>query len=481
MTAADDGIAMAKRVRDGERTAVELVDSAIKRAKNANATLNAIIEPAYEAAYAAAEAGVDTLSASPSPLAGVPTLLKDLLTPASGETAYQGNRVLRERDHRYAQTGAVARRLAQAGMVSLGRTHSPEFGCGNCTAASETELYGSTRNPWDPALTPMGSSGGTAAAVASGIVPIAQASDGGGSIRMPASACGIVGLKPSRGRVSNAPAGEVWAGGCTQGVLARTVRDAAAGLDILSGPELGDPYANAIHETLYSQLGATPTPLRIGVCPQLPFVDTAPACLDAVQDAADLLAQLGHQVERSHPAALDSVDYLYDYITIIRVSLAAELENLGPVIGRPWQADDMEDGSWVNYSRGRKVGAMDYANAREKLHTWTREVLQWWAAGHDVLLMPTLAGPPPQLGYLVSGNERERTERLAATIPFTPQFNVTGQPAISMPLHWTEQGVPIGVQLIAAPGRDDLLVRLAAQLERARPWAWRTPQIWTMD
>jgi amidase len=475
-SALPDATELASRVRNGEVSALELVDEAIGRAEALNPTLNAIVEPDFERARDVAK----RFSVSAQPLAGVPTLLKDLATPREGDPAYHGNPVLRQLDHRYGVTGAVARRLDQAGVISIGRSHSPEFGCGNCTASAETVLYGPTRNPWSTAHTPMGSSGGAAAAVASGMVPIAQATDGGGSIRMPASACGLVGLKPSRGRVSDAPAGEVWAGGCSNGVVSRTVRDTAAALDILSGYEVGDPVAQGRPpRSLIDALDASnSSPLSIGLCTGLPYTNTAPDCAAAVNQCGLLLEGLGNQVSVGHPLPLESLDYLYDYITVIRVSLATDLTALAATIQRPWQEADMENGTWVNFQRGLKVSAVDYALARARLFGWSRDLISWWQ-DFDVLLLPTLATPPPTVGHLVTGPERERTDRLAATIPFTPQFNVSGQPAISLPLFMStdEHALPIGVQLVGAPGREDLLIGLAAALEEAAPWHQRQPHM----
>ncbi|MPY95684.1 MAG: amidase, partial [Acidimicrobiia bacterium] len=214
-----------------------------------------------------------------------------------------------------------------------------------------------------------------------------------------------------------------------------------------------------------------------GVCDELPYATTDPACQEAARAAADLLASLGHEVDQGHPEPMDRLDFMYDYIRVIRASLVAEMRDLVPAIGRPWAADDVEDGTWVNYQRGLKISAPDYLASRERLHAFTRAMLAWWQGGHDILVTPTVATPPPALGHLVEGDERELTRRLAAVTPFVPQFNVTGQPAISLPLHWDDDGLPIGVQLVAAPGREDLLVRLASQLEAAAPWHHRQPQL----
>ena len=472
MSPRPDATELARAIRCKTLSPRELVEQAITRAETLNPHLNAIVEDDFAKALARA----DALLVDEQPFAGVPTLLKDLATPCVGDTAYQGNRLLKQIDHRYASTSAVVARLNRAGFINIGRSHSPEFGCGNCTAAAETALYGPTCNPWDVTRTAMGSSGGAAAAVATGIVPIAQATDGGGSIRMPASACGLVGLKPSRGLISNAPMGEIWAGGCSQGVISRTLRDTATALDSLSGYESGDSYR--IHrkeDSMLEHLGRPPARLRIGLCTGLAFAVTARPCREAVESVGRVLEELGHRVEFAHPDVMNSLDYLYDYITIIRVSLAQELESLRDIIARPWMSEDVENGTWINYQRGLKVSAVDYALARERLNAWAREVISWWKS-YDLLVLPTLATLPPKIGYLVNGAERERTERLAATIPFTPQFNVTGQPAMSLPLHWSDEGLPVGVQLVAEPGGDELLMSLGGELEISMPWHNRHPK-----
>ena len=489
----DDAITTRARVLAGELRPSEAVEAAIGRAEAVNPAINAIVEPAFDAARRRAaelDAGADPAAAGP--LAGVPILLKDLFCPVAGDTAYQGNRLLKELDHRYAETGAVARRLAAAGSVSIGRSHSPELGCGQSPAAAETALYGPCRNPWDLARSPLGSSGGAAAAVAAGIVALAHASDGGGSIRIPASACGLVGLKPGRGRISPAPAGEAWAGGVTDGMVARTVADAALGLDVLAGPEPGDAYRAAVDAPAggwLAQVGADPGRLRIGLCTSLPYVETDPVCVEAAEAAARLLASLGHTVEPGHPAAMDHLDYMYDYIRVIRVSLTATMNGLAAELGRPFTEADVEPGTWLNAQRGARVSGADYAASRERLNRFTRDMVGWWRSpdgfdrdggdrrGFDLLLTPTLGVEPPPTGWLVDSPERELTARLARVTPFLPQFNVTGQPAVSLPLHRTAAGLPIGVQLVAAPGREDVLVRLAAQLEQAAPWAGTFPAL----
>jgi amidase len=465
-----DAMDLARRIGDGELTALEAVEAAIARVEARNPQLNAVVADTFDRARR--EAAV--LDVGDRPLAGVPILMKDLGGPVEGDPAPNGNRVLRDLGRRHTVTGAVGRRLREAGTVSIGRSHSPELGSGNCPASSETEAFGPAHNPWNLSRTPMGSSGGSAAAVAAGLVPLAHATDGGGSIRMPASACGVVGLKPSRGRVSSAPDPTAWAGGVAEGVVSRTVRDTALALDILAGPEPGDDYAAPPFAGSYmSEVGRDPGRLRCGVLDRVSWATTDPACIDAVARTLDVLDGLGHDIDPdARPAPLDHLDYLFDYVKVIRASAAAVLASLEAEIGRPWTADDVEDGTWVNHQRGRKLSAPDYLGALERLHRFSLDVIGWWD-DHDLLITPTLATPPPPNGFLVEGDDRQRRNRLNVTMPFTAQFNVTGQPAISVPLHWTAEGLPIGVQLVAAPGREDVLLRVAAQLEGAVPWAQR--------
>ena len=436
-----DAVATSAEVVGGYRSPETAIAAAIERARAVNPTINAIVEPAYERALEKA-AGAGPAGS----LAGVPILLKDLFCPAEGDTAYQGNRTLKDQDYRYPVSGAVVRRLENAGAVSIGRSHSPELGCGQCPAAAETALYGPARNPWNPEYSPLGSSGGAAAAVAAGVVPLAHASDGGGSIRIPASANGLIGLKCSRGRISAAPAGELWAGGVTDGVVSRSVRDTALALDVLAGPEPGDPHWVPPPARSYRALAGEPPPrLRIGLCTALPYTETAPGCAAAAREAADLLSDLGHRVERAHPEPMNRLDYMYDYIRVIRVSLVTELRMFEAGLGRPWRAEDVEEGTWINYQRGLKVSGADVFESRERLHRFTREMLAWWHQGFDLLLTSTLATEVPRVGHLVEGDERLLTRRLAAVTPFLPQFNVTGQPAISVPMAAGDNGVPIGV------------------------------------
>ena len=485
----NDATALAWRVRAGEIDAARTVEDAAARCEQVNPTINAIVEQTFDAARERA-AALDASGTSTGLLAGVPIALKDLFCPAEGEPGYQGNRRLAELDYRYPETGAIARRLAEAGAISIGHSHSPELGGGQCPAAAETHLYGPTRNPWNTDHTVLGSSGGAAAAVAAGIVRIAHASDGGGSIRIPASANGLVGLKPSRGRISNAPAGEAWGGGTTDGAVALTVRDAALALDVLAGSEPGDPYVPAHRAPpagYVAEVGQEPGRLRIGVSSTIPFEDTDPACTQATEAAAGLLDGLGHRVETALPEPMATNDYMYDYVRIMRASATATLRSFEGVLGRPWAEDDVEPVAWINYQRGAKISAPDVLASRERLHQFTRRIVQWWnevpgqGDGFDLLLTPTLGVVPPRVGHLVEGDERTLTRRLAKVTPYLPQFNVSGQPAISVPLGTPEgmspEGLPIGVHLVAAPGREDVLLRVAAQMEQAAPWSQRRPPV----
>ncbi len=484
-----DATALAEQVRNGEIDAAVALEQAIANCDQVNPTINAIVESTHDAARQRAAVAC-AHGASDGLLAGVPIALKDLHCPSEGDPAYQGNRRLAELDYRYSQTGSVARRWADAGAISIGRSHSPELGGGQCPAAAETALYGPCRNPWNTDHTVLGSSGGAAAAVAAGIVRIAHASDGGGSIRIPASANGLVGLKPSRGRISSAPAGEGWGGGTTDGAVTLTVRDAALALDVLAGPEPGDPYVPAHRAPQGGYVAALtqqPGQLHIGVASTISFEATDPLCSQAVEAAAGLLDDIGHRVEQAQPASLASNDYMYDYVRVMRASATASLRSLESVLGRPWTEDDVEPVAWINYQRGAKISAADLLASRERLQLFTREMVSWWSPrlgtgdGFDLLLTPTLGVVPPPVGHLVNGDERTLTKRLAKVTPYLPQFNVSGQPAISVPLGLPEgmspEGLPIGVQLVAAPGREDVLLQVAAQMELAAPWAHRRPPV----
>jgi amidase len=423
-----DAIALASLVRKGEVKPFELVDAAIARAKRVNPAINAIILPLYERAREQV-AGTH----SEGPLRGVPITIKDLRSPAAGEPRHDGNRILKELDFHEDHDCFVAAKLRAAGLVNIGRTNVPEFACGRSPITCENDAHGSTRNPWNLEHTAMGSSGGAAASVAAGIVPIAHGTDGGGSIRMPASACGVVGLKPTRGRISAGPDhGESWAGCSTHGMLTRSVRDAALALDILGGPMPGDPYhAPPPPRPFAEEVGEPPGTLRIGLLPCLPNAEVHRDCIEGVERAGRLLETLGHQVELSHPKAYEALEWLGDYAIMIAVSTAASLDEWSRRIGHSWSEADLEPPTWEAAEQGRATSGLEYAAAVARLHAFSRRMATWWEEGFDVLVTPTLATPPPRLGYLTDP-EAARI-RLLQTMPFTAQFNVTGQPAMSLP------------------------------------------------
>jgi amidase len=472
--AALDAIAQAELVRRGEIKPGELIDRAIARIEKLNPQLNAVITPLFEKARA--QAASPNLPAGP--FRGIPFLLKDLGCHSAGDPYHEGTRFLRnagwvEKDDTY-----MAAKLRAAGFIFLGKTNTPEFGS---LPTTEPQAYGPSRNPWDTSRSTGGSSGGSAAAVASGMVPAAHANDGGGSIRIPASECGLVGLKPSRGRVSWGPEyGELWAGLAIEHVVSRSVRDTAAILDVISGPMPGDPYfAPPPPRPFLQEVGVTPGRLRIGLMTR-GATPVHPDCVAAVTDTARLLESLGHRVEESYPKALDDNHERFSHVwTLVASSVAVVLDHWSKKIGKPIGHDDVELHNWTIAEIGRSRTAAQYVDAVMWLQTDTRQIVSWWNEGFDLLLTPTIAEPPPPLGQFVSppNDPLAAARRTETIIPFTPPFNVTGQPAISLPLYWNSQGLPIGVHLAAAYGREDLLIRVAAQLEQACPWANRRPPV----
>jgi len=468
-----DATAQADLVRKGDATPLELVDAAIARVEKLNGELNAVIHPLYDRARAAAQS--DALPNGP--FRGVPILVKDLDGELAGAPHHMGNKLLKARNHVDSFTCYAFAKLEAAGFVIVGKTNTPEFGLMTTT---EPEAYGPSRNPWNTAHSTGGSSGGSGAAVASGMVPLAHAGDGGGSIRIPATHCGLFGIKPSRGRISLGPAvAEAWAGLVMRHVLTHTVRDSAATLDVLQGYMTGDWYTAPPPARPYAQeVGAEPGALRIGVRTTAPMsiVDVDPECVTAVDNAAALLASLGHTVEKSAPAALDEATFLEVFATVMGTSMRAETDMLGAEIGHTFTAADVEASTWELYDGSGAISASHYAQALTKMHRWTRRIASWWEDdGFDLLLVPTCGAPPPEIGFLTQPGEG--TARQLPFAIFTAPFNVTGQPAMSVPLHMTANGLPVGVQLVAAPHREDVLFRVAAQLEAAQPWIDRVPPV----
>jgi amidase len=470
-----DATGQAELVRRGEASPSELVDAAIVRIEKLNPQLGAVITPLFEKARAAAAGPLPD-----GPFRGVPFLLKDLVAESAGDPYHGGMKLLRELGFVALEDTYLTQKFRQAGFVILGRTNTPELGL---VATTEPASYGPTRNPWGLEHSAGGSSGGSAAAVAARLVPAAHANDGGGSIRIPASECGLVGLKPSRGRVSLGPhQGEALAGLAIEGSVTRSVRDTAAILDAISGPMPGDPYtAPPFERPLTEELEQPPGRLSIGMLARRPGEGPPlhPECAEAVEAVGHTLASLGHEVEVSHPEALDDSETTACFFDVFNVSAVHELEQIAARIGREIRQEDVEPVTWSSFELGRAVPASRYVAAVGRMHGWSRRVASWWASGFDLLLTPTIAEPPPRLGEL-TGNQPEAVNawrRNGEVAAFTPLFNVTGQPAISLPLHWSESGLPIGVQLVAPYAREDLLIRVAAQLEQAAPWAERRPPI----
>jgi len=469
---AHDATALAELVRRGRVTPLELVDTAITRIERVNPQLNAVIAPLFDKARAQARAH----DLPDGPFRGVPFLLKDLLCESAGDPYHAGMQLLRDLGWVSDHDTYLAAKFRAAGFIFVGKTNVPEFGA---VPTTEPVAHGPTRNPWDMSRTPMGSSGGSAAAVAAGLVPAAHGNDGGGSIRVPASACGLVGLKPSRGRTSLGPdLGESWGGLVAEHVLTRSVRDSAAILDVVAGPMPGDPYfAPPPPRPFLQEVGAAPGRLRIGIM-RRSAGNSFPLhadCVAAVDAAAQLLATLGHEVEESHPQALDDPDFPGPLGRVISSWTARNLDEWSTKTQRQITAEDVEAYTWGLAEMGRGVSGPQYIEAVIWLHAYTRRMASWWANGFDVLLTPTLGEPPPKLGDLVSSADDPMRPffRSVPFVTFTAPFNVTGQPAISLPLYWSAEGLPIGVQLVAAYSREDLLLRLASQLEQARPWSDR--------
>ena len=463
-----DATAQAELVRSGDASPADLVEAAITRIELLNPQLDAVIRTRFDAARAEA-AGV----LADGPFRGVPILLKDLGCFVAGEPTAFGLGPLRELA--WPVTSYLADQFLAAGFVPLGRTNVPELGT---TVTTEPRSFPPARNPWNPGHSTGGSSGGSAAAVASGMVAVAHANDGGGSIRIPASECGLVGLKPTRGRVSQGPlVGEAWAGGVADGAVTRTVRDAAGVLDVISARMPGEPYyAPPLPRPLRQEVGADPGRLRIGLIdrPALEMALDDPQCREAVTGAGRLLESLGHHVEESAPDGMFEPDFVRHFNTIIAADSEALFLAFEGALGRPIADSEIEPRNAFYRAAGRELTAVAYLQARDWFGTWTRRMAHWWT-GHDLLVTPTLGAPPPELGWFTAEGPEHEGSRIASFIPYTAQFNMTGQPAVSLPLHWTPGGLPVGVQLVAAYGREDLLVQVASQLEKAAPWADRHP------
>jgi amidase len=453
-------VEQARLVRSREVSSVDLVRASLDRISRLDPTLNAFVTVCAEQALATA--GIVDSTPGDAPFRGVPIGVKDLTATAGIRTTYSSRAYA---DFVPDFDTAVVRRIRQAGFVIVGKTNTPEFGT---VAFTESELNGVTRNPWNTELTPGGSSGGAAAALAAGLVPAAHATDGGGSVRIPASCCGLFGLKPSRGRVSTAPYGS-FEGLSTSGPLTRTVEDAAHLLDVLAGYEPGDPWwAPPPERPFASAPEDAPPRLRIAVTTSPPIdLPVDPVCVAAVTDAAALLAELGHDVRDGTPAWHEP-EVFDRFIAVWQVGPALhpieDVSLLTPLNRR------LVEGA-------RATSAADYGRSVASLQMLARRIVAFWSEV-DIVLTPTLALPPVPIGWQDAVEAAiPQLRRNTEFTPFTAIANFTGLPAMSLPLHWTEDGLPIGVQAIGPPAGDALLLSLAAEIETARPWAARRPPV----
>ena len=470
-----DATDQARLVATRQVSARELTETAIERIERINPQVNAVNISWFDHARDLASRLDD--SPTKGTLAGVPFLLKDLHTFYAGQPISNGNKALKAANFTPSFNTTLVDRFVAQNLVLLGRTTSPEFGS---VAVTEPEAWGPTRNPWNLAHSPGGSSGGAAAAVASGMVPFAHASDGGGSIRIPGSCTGLVGLKVSQGRITVGPTRlETNVG--VELCVSRSVRDTAALLDAVHGPGIGDsvitppplrPYAD--------EVGAPVGALRIGFA-TTKFTGEAihPDCVAAVETTARLLESLGHHVVPDFPSALNDSSAAARFSALWATNMAVSRETVGALLGREVTKHDLELVNWTMAEYAAGLSALDYARATNAVGAFRRNVEQWWTDGYDILLTPTVSAPPLLVGTAVNDPaDPLRPSRVSGDwVSFTSQFNTTGQPAINVPMHWNENGLPIGVQLVASYGREDLLIRLASQLEMAQPWSHRRPPV----
>ncbi len=466
-----DATDQAALVRKGEVSASELLEAALERIEDLDPSLNAVIIRWFDEARSAAELLPD------GPFRGVPFLLKDLWAHYAGQPLTNGCQALKDSLPISPADTTLVSRFRHAGLNIAGRTNSPEFGS---LPTTEPTAWGPTRNPWNLDHSPGGSSGGSAAAVAAGMVPFAHASDGGGSIRIPASCCGLVGLKPSQGRITLGPFRDESNLG-VELCVSRTVRDTAALLDAVHGPGVGDTViAPQPQRPFVDEVGVDPGRLRIGLLDAHPLGEALhDECRQAARSAAALLESLGHHVEHAFPAALANCDFGRRFSALWSTNMGVSVSRIEAQLGRSLAHGDLEPVNAAQVAFAEKVSAVDYALALAATVEFRRALQQWWADGWDLLLSPTLAEPPVPIGTFANDPAAPMAPmaRAAAYVPFTPAFNSSGQPAISLPLHWSEAGLPIGIQLVSAYAREDVLLRVAAQVETASPWAHRHPAI----
>ncbi len=486
-----DGLGLAELVREKKITPVELCEEAIKRIEKFNPVFNAVITPMFDIGRSAAKMPLPDGS-----FAGVPFLIKDLVSVYAGVKLTSGCRAYKDYVPDY--DSELVKRFKKAGLITLGKTNTPEFGLMGIT---EPELFGPTRNPWNIGRTCGGSSGGSAAAVASGMVPMASGGDGGGSIRIPACYCGLIGLKPSRGRIPTGPkSGELWQGAAVEGVLTRSVRDSAAMLDAIQGADPGAPYIIKPPERSYSEeINREPSSLKIAFSTESPLrTETHAYCKKAVLKTVKLLQDLGHKVEEAKPE-IDGYKLANTYFTMYFGEIAADIDAAKSVLKKKVGKKDFEITTWFFGQLGRCYSAADFVNAIRQWDIAARAMGNFHLK-YDLYLTPTVAYPAANIGELLpksyekaameiisflklgflakaSGLVNKIAIQTLARTPFTQLANFTGQPAMNVPLQWDEKGMPCGVQFIAPFGDEATLFRLASQLEKAQPWFDKRPSL----
>ena len=484
-----DAVGLAGLVREKKISPAELCEEAINRIEKLNPILNAVIIPMFDIGRETANRTLPD-----GAFTGVPFLMKDLISAYAGVKLTSGCRAYKDYVPDY--DSELVKRFKKAGLITLGKTNTPEFGLMGIT---EPELYGATRNPWNTGHTPGGSSGGSAAAVASGMVPMASGGDGGGSIRIPSAYCALFGLKPTRGRTPTGPKyGELWQGAAVEHVLTRSVRDSAAMLDVLCGADVGAPYIITPPEKPYiDEINNEPGSLKIAFSTESPIgMGTHEYCREAVYETARLLEELGHNVREERPQ-LDGIKLANSYFTLYFGEIAADIELAKAVLKKKVNRSDFEIATWFFGELGHLYSAMDFVQVMREWDIAAR-IMGQFHLKYDLYLTPTVAFPPAKIGELLpksyektamkmlsilnlgilakaSGMINKIAIETLAKTPFTQIANFTGQPAMNVPLHWDKNGMPCGVQFIAPFGDEAILFRLAAQLEKAKPWFDKRP------
>ena len=483
-----DGLGMAELIRKKKVSPGELVEEAISRIETHNPKINAVVQKLYERARTAAKGKLPD-----GPFQGVPFLIKDLHATLEGLPTSHGNKLWKNVPAKI--TTEIVKRWEDSGAIVVGRTNTPEFGL---LPYTESDTLGPAFNPWDTTRSPGGSSGGSGAAVAARMVPLASGGDGGGSIRIPSSACGIFGLKPTRGRTPTGPIiGESWSGFDIDHVLTRSVRDSAAMLDATQGADVGAPYIIPEAGPFLKEVGRKPGKLKIAFSTKPMLGKSVHAdCIKGVEETVALLKELGHEVVEDAPV-INGEEFSYRFLTILAGQIRADIEEAAEAAGKKVSVDDFDITTFGTGLFGTILKASDYARAMRYLQSVSREIGRFFE-GYDVLLTPVLSQPPVKIGALKpSASEQSQIKLIARTgatwileamnvirplaaqtyefIPWTPVFNVTGQPAMSVPLHWNEAGLPIGMHFISKWGDETTLFRLAGQLEKAKPWFDKAP------